>query len=282
MISDDSIRDELLNLENKINTERPQIDASNLLYHYTDITGLKGIIENNEFWLTRREFMNDAFEEAYAREILKTAYHNVYKNNNSADEMYEKYMIRFFEFSKNYIFSFSIESDSIHQWSYYSNNDGYSIGIKQDDLLTEVRKVKKDWKVGSVIYDKKKQIEYLTQLIQMIQSVEDDKSKDNFRYINEIENFMAYLFCMFKQKNHACENEYRIVLDDMFDETKYRIRNGLFLPYLIIKFAGNIPIKNITIGPKISKDIYAIGLNEYLSSIYRDNILVKSSEIRLN
>jgi hypothetical protein len=43
------------------------------LYHYTTPAGLLGIIENNKLWATHINYLNDATELGYARELIETA-----------------------------------------------------------------------------------------------------------------------------------------------------------------------------------------------------------------
>jgi hypothetical protein len=43
----------------------------NPLYHYTDTRGFKGIVCNHELWAGRIDFLNDASEIPYTRDLLK-------------------------------------------------------------------------------------------------------------------------------------------------------------------------------------------------------------------
>jgi hypothetical protein len=52
------------------------------------------------------------------------------------------------------ILSFSLLSDSLHQWSYYGKNDGYCLGIKKGNLINLLTGLKMEFTCGKVIYDK--------------------------------------------------------------------------------------------------------------------------------
>lgn len=43
------------------------------IYHYTDLNGLKGIIESNSLWATNFRFLNDAAELDHGTEAFENA-----------------------------------------------------------------------------------------------------------------------------------------------------------------------------------------------------------------
>ena len=47
--------------------------ALEVIYHYTDIYGLEGIIKNKELWLSERNYMNDINDEKF-KQIAERAY----------------------------------------------------------------------------------------------------------------------------------------------------------------------------------------------------------------
>ena len=46
-------------------------EKSKLIYHYTSINGLIGIIERKSIWATNILYLNDASELNYSKNILK-------------------------------------------------------------------------------------------------------------------------------------------------------------------------------------------------------------------
>lgn len=58
-----------------------QMPYDGTLYHYTNLSGLKGIVENDEFWVTKSDFLNDKSEMVYILEtindVLKTNFTNL-------------------------------------------------------------------------------------------------------------------------------------------------------------------------------------------------------------
>jgi hypothetical protein len=78
----------------------------------------------------------------------------------------------------------------------------------------------------------------------------------------------------FKNELFKQEEEYRLVfiLKEKIDVIKYRILNGVFIPYIEVGFAEAdndkaLPINSITIGPKNNLDIAEKGLKHFMCSL---------------
>lgn len=99
----------------------------NKIYHYTDIKALQGILDKQEFWVTKSEFLNDPSETSYMPKVL---------GNNILNDVVPnlKDLINEIEDKKNdvYILSLSADGDSLPMWKNYSNNDGYNIRVDKD------------------------------------------------------------------------------------------------------------------------------------------------------
>ena len=59
---------------------------SGLLYHYTDVEGLKGIIERNELWASSAYFLNDSAEITYGYGLLKEVLDDWLAKNHRPEE----------------------------------------------------------------------------------------------------------------------------------------------------------------------------------------------------
>lgn len=118
------------------------------IYHYTDITGFRGIIQNQEFWMSNINFMNDKEEflngiyicheiisalmssishvpesdiaKEYLEEIQK-----VLENSEKSDNISHKDI---------YAMSFCREGDLLSQWRGYGKENGISIGFHAKEL----------------------------------------------------------------------------------------------------------------------------------------------------
>ncbi len=102
-----------------------------IIYHYTSAEGLRGIIENNEIWLTNTAFVNDTTEckalqekkdlfinEEFSNEYIREAWFNFIKHQYNRNTMY--------------IISFSRGKESLEQWRAYGN---FRIGFETKKLV---------------------------------------------------------------------------------------------------------------------------------------------------
>lgn len=135
---------------------------NNCVYHYTNIHSLQNILENNQFWVTESNFLNDITEIKYIATYIETIlslyskvdnyttefetflkniyeglsyYFNINDKRNTIDidDNIKETLDNLIE-TKTYILSLSTEKDSLSLWSNYSNNEGYNIGIDINEL----------------------------------------------------------------------------------------------------------------------------------------------------
>lgn len=122
--------------------------APDILYHYTDAWGLKGIVESGTIRTTHIAYMNDASEYLHAVEILlqcireakqiKTDGHQLALLQqieepvaNTKPEHVAPYLVA----------CFSEKENSLNQWRAYGRGEGgYSIGFKTQALLPTLAK----------------------------------------------------------------------------------------------------------------------------------------------
>ena len=102
------------------------------IYHYTTLNALQSILDNNEFWVTKSDFLNDRSEFQYT--------YNLFKDNflcNITELSFRQKLINAFDALINqdndiswkplngyYIASFSTDSDNLALWSEFSNAMG--------------------------------------------------------------------------------------------------------------------------------------------------------------
>lgn len=129
-----------------------ETDPNDLLYHYTDVGGLLGILQHSQLWATDAEYLNDTNELRYGAELLvgELRWHigidegmgveswkldglraiadnlEHFKNGNLLERPEEV---------ATYITCFTTVGDSLGQWrGYGSNGDGYAIGFSKEAL----------------------------------------------------------------------------------------------------------------------------------------------------
>ena len=253
-------------------TSFPELPLDTHLCHYTDIEGLKGILESSSFWLTDKHFLNDKLEVKYSKELVVSCLNRMNFTVNITDYLHSLFIQR-----NDYIFSFSTEIDSIHQWNYYGGRSGYCIVYQLSNLLNTIGNSDLEMSHGQVIYDFKSQITLVEDYLKVIQEGKENKGNPEYSNFDRFEVSLRMLLGRFKQYNHCCEKEYRIIVHSR--DEKVGIRNGIFTPYIQIDTSKAIPIK-IIISPKLESELAIEGLNRYLKSINK-SIVVESSSLQL-
>lgn len=111
-----------------------------LIYHYTTISGLIGIISNKELWASDCRFLNDGAELSYARDIFME---EVKKLNLPPIEG-GGYRLPgdSLDYFQMYIACFCEDGDLLSQWRGYGTNQGYSLGFDIDELRTTDIRIK--------------------------------------------------------------------------------------------------------------------------------------------
>lgn len=267
---------------------------NSILYHYTNIAALNGILSTGSFMVSKSSFLKDPSEVSFVKDIIrdigiefmdeaeinKMDFYNALIK--SMDELQQLFPL--------YILSLTEEQDSLVLWSSYSDFEGYNIGI-------DIKNINFDKDLfclsGKVIYDKDTQKEMIKEIIYdlytLYKKYEALKCKEYFIETEKTLLLNIYTRAMFfKRSGFKDEREYRIVFTIKETNTvliEHKISNGCFIPYLKIPLKclagesrGKFPLKNITIGPKNNLDIAENGLKSFLySQGYKDIEVYKSS-----
>lgn len=223
-------------------------DTNLILYHYTSIYSLKGIIENKELWVTGIDYLNDSKERKYIIEYLEFVINKLKEIDNNGIVECLKYVlwgIRLFfkeelsetdgiydeirsyvnnnlirRLNDSYVLSLSKNNDSLTLWGNYSNNEGYNIGFEKNSLIDTFinSDSSENWIPlhGEVLY---KSINYdkdikSNEIIIEIQEYYNKCIKYNVskeKIICGLIGNMIYIGLFIKQKEFMNEEEYRVV-----------------------------------------------------------------------
>ena len=244
------------------------------LYHYTDINGCLGILNNKTLWASNAFFLNDSSEINYGLELSYPLFKSFYSSLKSerAKEILKEFNDDFPEFvlsSNLFLISFCEDGDLLSQWRGYSqNNDGVSIRFNLPILRTfpKVNLLK-------VVYDENIQINILNHLFELlnelIEYLEKGKNISFLPYFTLWISIFTTMILTLKDCSFSEEKEWRIIYNhDAAGNNKnieYRIRNNYILPYIQIDKLNLIDLVNeITIGPSSSFNIIIKSINYFL------------------
>ncbi|MHA1280525.1 MAG: DUF2971 domain-containing protein [Candidatus Helarchaeota archaeon] len=257
----------------------------NDLFHYTDLKGLMGIIENKSIWMTRVSCLNDSLEYVLALRLAKDIL-----NEFEVNEKYNPEKINTLRFEIEYITklnifvsSFTENGDQLSQWRAYGNSSGtYSLGFHGQRLLEEAEN--QELILAKCEYDHEKQREMITSLIREHLMLKDFntrelvESKDNPRTIMRISDTyfwknLGSLAPILKHEGFHEEKEWRIITKSAKSSKNVLYRKGrsYIIPYFNFKFANPKELfKSIRIGPtpypEISKDTLWMFLQKHGTS----------------
>lgn len=289
------------------------------IYHYTDIVGLKGILEDKNFKVSHAKFMNDISEIIYTQNLIIDELNKLKskEQNSSVILIYNTFLeIMNNEFNytasfeklkyraatdrlPEYILSFSLNEDSPHLWSTFICKDGYNIGIDFHSFYKKMTSISLNNSKpiiipSKVIYDINRQKEIIN--LRIIEFV-NIAIKYNFIFISNF--YLRFLSSMrlfaifFKNPLFFDDNEFRIVIFNYknlgYINPEYRIKMNCLIPFIpSINYKKEIerkllPVNSITIGPINHSDIAEEGLIYFMNDIgYNINeIEFKKSSIPL-
>ncbi|WIV20239.1 DUF2971 domain-containing protein [Paenibacillus polygoni] len=243
---------------------------SNLIYHYTGAEALKSIVLNQSFWITKSDYLNDTSEQIMIMDLLKGFF-----KEQKMDKNVQKYIMdqlsKYLNEYNHYILSFSKTDDSLPLWNYYSENEGYSIGIDKEEFIEQLRKYFKEIDCNSrviiteVMYSNEVGDEKAVrdELLPFIHFNSDDINTKKDRF-DQLALKLANMSYSIKHSAYSSEMEERIVIiceknSEISKCEEFRVLRGSFIPYIIFNKDKRkdieIPIKKVKLSPYHTMDV---------------------------
>lgn len=251
-------------------------ENSDILYHYTTLDGLLGILNSKNLWATNICYLNDSREFMHTIDLVKKAVAKSimpYSSNklmySHLDSIYESInqifnTIPIINYGI-YVTSFSKKGDLLSQWrGYCPLNSGCSIGIRMDTL----NKIANENGFSLVECDYKldKQSDEIMALVNDIITSEPEMFKPSVgkpisqdqinRVVYDIYRSSARIAPKFKDESFSEEKEWRLIPNDFIDyrseQVNFRAGKSSLIPYIDIKLNVDtpyVPIEEIIVGP---------------------------------
>lgn len=254
-----------------------------MLYHYTNLQGLIGIISSSSLWCSHCEYLNDSSEFIQAINDAKKLLGGIFENDDYLASM--GYVLRraIEDMEKHDVFvtSFSKKSDLLSQWrGYCPQGSGISLGFDQD--LIKKYCENHGFRLEECIYDQNIQATFTHKIIfdglnelpqfQLTRKEFDNLSLrekldfelssreylDSKEHSHLLDQAIINLYGKLNQnapliKNHGFheETEWRIIVTDPKINVSYRPAKSYLIPYLILPILKEHPeiLKEIYIGP---------------------------------
>jgi len=278
-------------------SKRREYSLETVFYHYTDVNGLIGILENGKIWATNINYLNDQSEITYCKDLILSISKKLERKCIGASKKLILEVRDYFENysgdSDAYVACFCEVNDLLSQWrGYASNSGGYAIGIApsrhicinwDEDKTNDVK-----LRMYPVIYDPKTQKGKITRAInRTCKYLNDQKVEKKADYTSAKNLLFETLFIFlhtFKNPVFSEERERRVIIFSP-DESLIKVRKGAYglLPYIEIpiRFDEYQLIDSITLGPGSHKTLVSRSVKHLLKQNGYEGVDIKESCIPL-
>jgi hypothetical protein len=255
--------------------DRIQGDTPDLLFHYTDVSGLIGICSSRSLWATNLRFMNDARELAHAWKLMHDVLAEARAKARSPaqreliEEIDRAMSVQGDGYPDFYSVSFGTKGDLLSQWrGYGSSGGGYAIGFDAGGLVPPTSSYPQPERfLNRVIYDEATQMRILRAvadamlaLFATVDPADPDLTKARARVFSALGEVVGFVFS-FKDPAWAEEQEWRavyVVPNGGSEGVRFRPHAGVAVPYVSLAMGtdpgGRLPIRQIVLGPRVDTD----------------------------
>ena len=277
-----------------------------IIWHYTNDSGLLGILQSATLHATQVAFLNDNRETKYGTELFQATLREVIAestNDPSSNAFFEQ-VLQFTEddpktpvqgISKFFIASFSALEDDVVQWDRYSKHHAYAIGFRARGLNREPNST-----IYKVVYDTDKQKAAVRKIIMATldfyrQGLTVERQNDPEQWAREFylawDEWIYKLAPLAKHSSWESENEFRLVHElklSEFPKVRFAQKGNTlarFLPLDTPSWMPSrqplLPIAKVLIGPGNDATFTAISVRLLLDQMGYVNVPVEATKTDL-
>jgi len=241
-----------------------------VLYHYTNVDGLKGILRSNRLWLTNISCFKDTHEFIHTVRMLskKLSLSPMLEQELKSKLIQQNHLI--------FIGCFCKDADWLSLWKDYGC---YNIGFSEQDLRTMVAYQVYMQPITS--YSNLLSCEYDNQRQNGIISDAITQWKERGNIISGKE--FCLLATLFKRSKYYREQETRLIVQLRdFSMIKTRQTDTKSIKYWELPFRsfdGILPIRSITVGPSQYSEETIRDLRAFLLAHGLEHVIIKQTSI---
>ena len=271
------------------------------LWHYTDASGLVGILKSGQIWATQVSCLNDTLEQRHFGNLVHDAVKAHRRQNpdplfeplyRAADDLLEN---RDFTTDGQFAACFSEAEDDLGQWRGYGGGEcGYAIGFKSQGILDALKR-----RPGALLlpmgYADSIHSFIVTDVLRLAEiyfrngltrSLPPDAWAQEFVAAFGYE--LNIIAAVVKHPKFAGEAERRIATllqVDEYDQLIFRQKRTLLARHLPLNLATDIdgarrlPITRIYVGPGPAQQVSKISVGDLLMQCRYQNISVELSRV---
>lgn len=262
------------------------------LYHYTDLAGLKGIIDSNSLWATHIRSLNDVSEILYSRGILASLAKRLeqeFRSDVSSNIVLE--LIELLSIAPTspdtFVVALCEDGDNLGQWRAYG---GFAIGFNRERLAAVSQF--QEYSLIRIIYDEGEQVRLLEGAIRESVPIMTEWLANPADAPSALMQGLllghGLTIAMLWVKNSYFKDERewrlaRVFLPDEIDAST-RMKSGVEIPYVEFSLSqDNVdsPIAEIITGPFALSDASQKEILEHLEAAGLEDVPIRSSSIPL-
>lgn len=294
------------------------MQEKHILYHYTSLEGLLGIIKSQSIWASHSEYLNDSSEYKHSLDFAKEYAGIIHMEDDylSGFAWVLNKALRNMQDSHIYISSFSEVPDLLSQWrGYCPKGEGVCIGFNKE--LLEQYCLDNKFIIEKCIYNHNKQQDKILELINQALSefpklnltrkqynksstteqcdfeidsqlcfTEGDGKEVANEALTKLCNSLQELAPYMKNQAFQEEAEWRIIAKDTDIDIDINFRTAVshFIPYIVLPVikAYKEIISEIIIGPSANKARSISSIQLLLDKHGMSNVVIKNSNVPLN
>jgi hypothetical protein len=240
------------------------------IYHYTDLNGLKGIVDNHDLWLTHSRYSNDDEEVTHGFQIVRKVIKEELANETDPARVdYLKTISAMFETPKPegiYICCFCAKDNLLSQWrSYGANGSGVSLSFHpaRFDYITGSDSPPSGLiRLWKVFYNEVTQSNIVQNAVSFYWNKLTLPIEER---VQQAVDAIQFFVPTFKNRDFEEEDEIRLIFTPFPDipiKPQFRISRGMLIPYYSLKelsgstsMARQLPILGVRIGPSANKQL---------------------------
>jgi Protein of unknown function (DUF2971) len=235
--------------------------ADSVLYHYTSLDGLVGIVRSRSMWASSIRHLNDSSEFRYALDLVQSEILVMPKGaSGSYGRMLDEYRAAFSGMGEGtvYVSSFSTEGDLLSQWRAYGTpGSTVAVGFRSGALQSAA--LASGYRLLPCTYKRAAQVASLKRRFSAAQLQKLENGP--FVFAADVLNLAPAL----KHPSFAEESEWRLISSVPASGTLcFRPSGALLVPYRVVPLVvdGGLPICEIVLGPNAhsAENVFAIRL----------------------
>jgi hypothetical protein len=256
-----------------------------LLYHYTTLSGLLGIVNSRTLWASDIRYMNDSAELKHAGDLIRDEVHERISRKQGRPDLLGRFVdwVNHRITNGHLLFgsSFRSHGNLLSQWRGYSpHGKGVSLGFSAEYILGCAES--QQFQIGKCIYEPARQKRLIGRVLDALESQVEDlltgqQSHERLlgvyaQVFDQIETDLLRLAAILKHPSFREEKEWRIVSPVYTSSSdctiSFREANAMLVPYVEFDLApaGQPPqLEHVFVGPSPNSNISINSVRMFLA-----------------